>query len=117
MNDDCLKLTIYFGERDRSGGQFLADALFDIYGRHQVRTSILLRGIEGFGAKHHLRTDTLLTLSEDLPLVSLAVDAPERIEGLLGEVGALERHADPGHGAHAIVLTLRTSALASCTQA
>jgi len=89
---DLLKVTTYFGERRHAGDRFLADALFDIYGRHQVRTSILLRGIEGFGAKHHLRTDTLLTLSEDLPLVSLAVDAPERIEGLLGEVGALERH-------------------------
>ena len=26
-----------------------------------------MRGVEGFGAKHHLRTDRLLTLSEDLP--------------------------------------------------
>ena len=29
----------------------------------------MLRGAEGFGLKHHLRTDRLLTLSEDLPLV------------------------------------------------
>ena len=34
----------------------------------------MLRGAEGFGLKHHLRTDRLLTLSEDLPLVSVAVD-------------------------------------------
>ena len=27
VNDDCLKLTTYFGERDRAGGGFLADAL------------------------------------------------------------------------------------------
>jgi PII-like signaling protein len=102
---DLLKLTTYFGERQRTGDRFLADALFDIYGRHAVRTSVLLRGIEGFGAKHHLRTDTVLTLSEDLPLVSVAVDVPERIERLLDDVNALQRHglvtlerarADPG---------------------
>jgi PII-like signaling protein len=92
VNDDCLKLTTYFGERQRTGGRFLADALFDVYERHDVRTSVLLRGVEGFGLKHHLRTDLLLTLSEDLPLVSVAVDTRERIESLRGEVTALEHH-------------------------
>ncbi len=64
----------YFGERDRANGGFLADAFADIYARHDVQTSLVMRGIEGFGAKQHLRTDRLLTLSEDLPLVSVAVD-------------------------------------------
>ena len=89
MNEDCLKLTVYFGERQRTGGRFLADALLDVYGRHELQTSVLLRGVEGFGAKHHLRSDLLLTLSEDLPLVSVAVDTRERIEGLIDEVTAL----------------------------
>ena len=40
-----------------------------------------MRGVEGFGAKHHLRTDRLLTLSEDLPLVSVAVDTPRAHRG------------------------------------
>jgi PII-like signaling protein len=92
VNEDCLKLTTYFGERQRAGRRFLADALLDVYGRHELQTSVLLRGTEGFGAKHHLRTDRLLTLSEDLPLVSVAVDARPRIEALLEEVTALEHH-------------------------
>ena len=46
---DCLKLTSYFGERRRTAGGFAADALLDLYGRHDVATSILLRGAEGFG--------------------------------------------------------------------
>ena len=89
MNDDCLKLTTYFGERDRANGGFLADAFTDIYARHELRTSLVMRGVEGFGAKHHLRTDRLLTLSEDLPLVSVAVDRRERIEAVLPEVVGL----------------------------
>jgi len=92
VNEDCLKLTTYFGERQRAGEGFLADALLDVYGRNDVQASVLLRGVEGFGGKHHLRTDRLLTLSEDLPLVSIAVDARPRIEALLDEVVSLERH-------------------------
>jgi PII-like signaling protein len=70
----------------------LADALLDLYGRREVQVSLLLRGAEGFGHKHHLRTDRLLTLSEDLPLVSVAVDTRPRIEALLDDVLALKRH-------------------------
>lgn len=90
MNEDCLKLTIYFGERDRTGSGFLADALLEIFARHGVGASVLMRGVEGFGAKHELRTDRLLTLSEDLPLVAVAVDARERMERVRAEVEELE---------------------------
>ena len=62
MNEDCLKLTSYFGERHRTGGAFVADALIDLYARHEIAASILLRGTDGFGLKHHLRTDRSLTL-------------------------------------------------------
>jgi PII-like signaling protein len=86
---DALKLTTYFGERDRVGGRFLADELADLYARHRLRTSLVMRGVEGFGVKHHLHTDRLLTLSEDLPLVSVAVDLRASVEAALDEVVAL----------------------------
>ena len=85
------KLTSYFGERQRSGGAFVADALLGLYGRHEIAASILLRGTEGFGLKHHLRTDRSLSLSEDLPLVAVAVDTRPRIEAVLGPALALNR--------------------------
>jgi PII-like signaling protein len=87
--EDGLRLSVYFGERDFHDGRLLAEALIDVYARHGVRTSVLLRGIEGFGIKHRLATERLLTLSEDLPLLALAVDTPERIEGVVAEVRAL----------------------------
>jgi PII-like signaling protein len=86
---DCLKLTSYFGERQRAEGRFAADALLDLYGRHAVATSILMRGVEGFGAKHRLRTDRSLTLSEDLPLIAVAVDSRSRIEPLFEQARRL----------------------------
>ncbi len=88
---ECLKLTSYFGERDRSGDHLVADALLDLYGERRVQASVLLRGAQGFGYKHHLRTDRLLTLSEDLPVVAIALDTRERIEQLLESVRSIQR--------------------------
>lgn len=50
MNEGCLKLTIYFG------------------------------------AKQRFHTQRLLTLSEELPVVAIAVDTREKVEALLPEV-------------------------------
>lgn len=88
-DDDCLKLTTYLGERDRSDGGFVADALTNIYARHRLQTSLVLRGVEGFGAKHQLRSDRRLTLSEDLPLVSVAVDTSAAIDAALADIRPL----------------------------
>ena len=127
MITDGLKLTSYFGERQRVGGtpgakgQFVADALAGLYGRNQVAASILLRGAEGFGLKHRLRTDLSLSLSEDLPLTAIAVDERARIEALAPEAvrltgsglvtlerarlltGDLDGHAAEGNGGAAKV--------------
>ena len=92
MNEPGIKLTTYFSERDRVGDRFLADALFDVYGHHQIHTSVLLRGVEGFGQHHQLQTDRLLTLSENLPAVSIAVDTRERIDHALPEVLSVTNH-------------------------
>jgi PII-like signaling protein len=91
VSEDCLKLTSYFGERQRTQGRFTADALLDLYGHHRIATSILLRGTEGFGASHRPRTDRSLTLSEDLPLIAVAVDTRSRIEEVLDPTTRLIR--------------------------
>jgi len=90
MIEDGLRLSVYLGERDRApGGGLLADALIDAFARHGVRTSVLLRGLEGFGVKHRLQSERLLTLSEDLPLLALALDTRTRIEAVLADVRAI----------------------------
>lgn len=81
-----LKLTTYFGERDRTGGRLFADALLDIYGADGIRASLLLRGAAGFGRIHHLHTDRLLSLSIDPPVVSIALDVPARIQAALDRI-------------------------------
>jgi PII-like signaling protein len=92
MNEDALKLAVYLGERDRCGRRLASEALLELFERQGVRASALLRGIEGFGVKHRLQTERLLSLSEDLPLLALAVDAPQHIENLLDQARAISPH-------------------------
>jgi len=88
VNDDCLKVTAYFGERDTVDGRFLAEHVLDLFEQHALQTSVLLRGTEGFGSKHRLQTQRFLSLSEDLPLVAIGVDARARVEPLIDHVNS-----------------------------
>jgi PII-like signaling protein len=89
VTEDCLKLTIYFGESDRHGRRLLSDVLLERFAAAGVQAAVLLRATEGFGLKHKLHTQRLLTLSEDLPLVAVAVDLRAKVESLLTEVEPL----------------------------
>lgn len=107
MSDtDYLKLTTYVGERQRSGDRFLAEELLDLYGAQNVATSVVLRGIAGFGPRHQLRTDQTLSQSEDLPIAIAAVDTADKIAGLAGRTVELT-----GRG----LITLERAQLATAT--
>ncbi|MCD6726030.1 MAG: DUF190 domain-containing protein [Solirubrobacteraceae bacterium] len=90
MTREALQLTVYAGERDRAAGRFAADAIADVFAARRLQTSIVLRGALGFGLGSVLRTDRLLTASEDLPVVSVAVDEPPRIEAALDDLRRLD---------------------------
>jgi PII-like signaling protein len=91
VNEDCLKLSAYFGERQRVGGRFVAETMLGLYEQRRVATSIVLRGIAGFGSRHQFRTDQSLSLSEDPPVAVIAVDTKSVIEGLLEPVLAVDK--------------------------
>jgi PII-like signaling protein len=95
VNEPCLKLTTYFGERQRVVNDhvrrpgFLADAMLDLFDTRELATSVMLRGIASFGPRHVLRTDESLSLSEDPPVAIAAVDVESKISGLVDEVVAM----------------------------
>lgn len=80
------KLTVLFGESDRIGGRLLSDELMRECAVRSIHASILLRAAEGFGSKHQLHTERLLTLSEDLPLAVVAIDEPAAIQALADRI-------------------------------
>jgi PII-like signaling protein len=83
---EMLELRFYFGERERDGDGPLDAAVMAACARHGVSAAALLRAVEGFAAKQRMRTDRMLTLSEDQPLVAVAVGESERIEALAEEI-------------------------------
>ena len=89
MSGELLELSIALGERDRTSTAFVADRVLDAFAEEDLEASALLRGVEGFGARHALRTDRLLSLSEDLPVVAVAVDRPAPIEAAMRRIEAL----------------------------
>lgn len=86
MNDTYLKLTAFFGERQRDGSRFLAESMLDLYAQRDVADSVMLRGISSFGPRHVIRSDESLALSEDPPIAISAVDTAETIGGLIDDV-------------------------------
>ncbi len=97
MNQPCLKLTTYFGERQRAVADvrrpgFLADALLDLFDTRDIAASVMLRGIASFGPRHVLRSDESLSLSEDPPVAIAAVDVESKISGLVDDVVAMTGH-------------------------
>lgn len=89
MTAGYIKLTAYFGERQRHEGCVLADELLDLYGDTEVATSVVLRGIASFGPGHQVRTDRSLSMSEDPPIAIIAVDFADKMTPLAEQVVAM----------------------------
>jgi len=91
MDEDCLKLSVYLAERRRTSEGFVSEVLLGLYEQHSIASSIVLRGIGGFGTGRHLRTDESLTLSEDPPVVIVAVDSKKTIDAVFDPVLAIKQ--------------------------
>jgi PII-like signaling protein len=61
----------------------------DLFGHHEVATSVMLRGIASFVPRHVFRTDESLSLSEDPPVAVVAVDSRAKIAGLVDDAIAM----------------------------
>jgi PII-like signaling protein len=86
----CLRL--FIGEADEWQGKPLCQAIIERAWQHGIRGATVLRGTEGFGPEHHLSTERLVDISDNLPLIVEIVDSPEHIEALLPELDQLMQH-------------------------
>jgi len=86
-----LLVRIYLGESDRWQGKPLYRAIVELLRERGLAGATVLRGIEGFGAKQHLHSARILSLSEDLPILVEAVDTEDKVRAVLPELDGMLR--------------------------
>ena len=81
-----LLARIYVGESDTWHGRPLYEAIVHLLRDRGIAGATVIRGIEGFGAKQHLHTTRILSLSSDLPVLIEVVDQEDRLRAVLPDV-------------------------------
>ena len=84
-----LLARIYIGESDTWQGRPLYEAIVHLLRDRGLAGATVLRGIEGFGARHHLHTTRILSLSTDLPVLIEVVDQEDRVRAILPEIDGM----------------------------
>ncbi|WFB09456.1 DUF190 domain-containing protein [Streptomyces sp. LX-29] len=85
----ALRLTVYLGERDTWHHRPRYAEIVRRAHRAGLAGASVFRGVEGFGAASVIHTGRLLSLSEDLPVAVVIVDAAERVRAFLPQLDEL----------------------------
>lgn len=89
---EATKLAIYVGDSDRHDHRPLYHAIIELLRQEGIAGATVLHGIEGYGTARHIHTAKILDLSQDLPIVIIAIDRTEKIEAVFPKVEAMVRH-------------------------
>ena len=89
LQGSALRLTIFVGEFDQWHHKPLYTEI--VHRAHQggLAGATALRGVEGYGASNHIHTERILSLSQDLPMVIVIIDALDKIRALLPQLDEL----------------------------
>ncbi|ARH93142.1 MULTISPECIES: DUF190 domain-containing protein [Streptomyces] len=85
----ALRLTVLIGEQDVWHHRPLYAEIVHRARAAGLAGASVFRGIEGFGAGSVVHTQRLLSLSEELPVAIVVVDAEERVRGFLPQLDEL----------------------------
>jgi uncharacterized protein len=78
-----MLMRIHIGERDKHEGRPLYEAIVRLLRDRHYAGATVIRAVMGFGASARLRTERVLDLSLDLPIVVECVETEERIQAIL----------------------------------
>jgi PII-like signaling protein len=89
LQGPAQRLTIFIGESDHYHHHSLSSEIVQRARRAGLAGCSVFRGVEGFGASQRVHTTHVLSLSEDLPIAIVIVDAAERIEAFRPQLDEL----------------------------
>jgi PII-like signaling protein len=89
LQGQSMRLTIFIGETDQWHHHPLYTEI--VHRAHQagLAGASVMRGIEGYGASSRVHTTRILSLSSDLPVAIIIIDAADRIEAFLPQLDEL----------------------------
>jgi uncharacterized protein len=85
----AMRLTVLIGEDDVWHHRPLYHEIVRRAHATGLAGATVLRGIEGYGASSRIHTSRILSLSEDLPVAVIVVDAEEKIRAFLPQLDGL----------------------------
>ena len=88
---DATKLAIYVGDADHYQHKPLYRAIVELLRAEGIAGATVLHGIEGYGPSRRIHTAKILDLSQDLPVVIIAIDREEKIEAVFPKIEAMVR--------------------------
>ncbi len=83
------RIRIFVGEAVLWQGKPLYQVILETARQHHMMGATVVRGIEGFGPEHHLSTERLPDIADNLPMIVEIIDREERIEAFLPHLEAL----------------------------
>lgn len=89
LTGPALRLTIVVSESDQVRHRPVYTEIVHRAHARGLAGATVVRGCEGFGASSRIHTTRILGLTEDLPVLVLIVDTPERVRAFLPEVEEL----------------------------
>jgi PII-like signaling protein len=85
----ALRLTVVLGESDQWHHKPVYTEIVHRAHAAGMAGASVFRGIEGYGRANHIHTTRILSLSEDLPVTVVIVDAEEKVRAFLPELEEL----------------------------
>jgi uncharacterized protein len=79
----ALRLTVFVGEFDKWHHRPLYTEIVHRAHAAGLAGATVVRGLEGYGASNHIHTTRILSLSADLPMIVVIVDAEDKIRAFL----------------------------------
>lgn len=86
LHGRARRLMVFVGESDQCHHHPVYTEIVHRAHRAGLAGATVLRGVEGYGASNHVHTSRILSLSEDLPVVVVIVDAAERVDAFLPQL-------------------------------
>lgn len=79
-------MRIFIGESDKYQGKPLYEALLELLRSRGLAGATVLRGVAGFGSGSHIKTEKVLRLSLDLPIIIEVVETDAAIQSVLPDL-------------------------------